>query len=113
MLARGQRLTRHRDIARVVRAGRSLAGRTLVLHVLPTAAPQPRFAILVSSHVAKRAVDRNRVKRRIRAALAGLQSNLPPGLALLVRVRRAALSRTTAELTQEIRRTLTSHALLP
>lgn len=50
-----------------------------------------KFAVVVPKRVAARAVDRNRLKRRARAALAGSFVRLPPGLAVVVSARREAL----------------------
>lgn len=106
MLARRQRLHRHRDITAVVRRGRTFAGRLLVLQALSSPGQPTRFVIVVSKQVAKRAVVRNRVKRQLRAVLADLAPAIRPGISLLVRVRPAALNQPTPTLHQEIQRLL-------
>jgi ribonuclease P protein component len=69
MLPRHQRLRKDREFQRVRRQGRSWAHPLLALHVLP--APQgQRVGISVSKKVGK-AVQRNRVRRRLREIVRG------------------------------------------
>ena len=72
------RLTRSADVKRVKRLGKSFAHPLLVLVALPNELNQPRFAITASRSVGK-AVQRNRAKRLIRAALYPLVASIAPG----------------------------------
>lgn len=69
MFSRSLRLTRPKDVQKVYRQGSSAATRFLFVRCLATKRPQPRFAVVVSKKIAKRAVVRNRLKRLVRQAM--------------------------------------------
>jgi ribonuclease P protein component len=69
----------------------------LVLYVVPNALDRVRIGITVSSRVGK-AVVRNRVRRRLQAALHGRLERLAPGFDLLLIARPASARAGWAEL---------------
>jgi len=93
------------------RPGGARAGsRLLVVHANLTdsrAARPPRIGFVVSKNVGG-AVVRNRVKRRLRAQMAGLLSMVPPGVDVVVRAQPAAADLPSAELRAELERLLRS-----
>jgi ribonuclease P protein component len=94
-MRRSQRLRHRRDVVAVQREGRAVHGDLLSLRVRPTGLPQSRFAFAVSRRVGK-AVARNRVKRRLRAAVAELHP--PGGFDVIVTARAPAAEATYHEL---------------
>jgi ribonuclease P protein component len=68
---REQRLRRERDFAAVYQRGRSWSNQLLAVRTLPSAQPHSRFGFAVGKRVGG-AVVRNRVKRRLRALVRGL-----------------------------------------
>jgi ribonuclease P protein component len=78
---RRQRLTRSRDFDAVYRRGRSVSARYLVLYSFPRDQGDyegPRLGLAVSRQLGG-AVERNRLKRRLRAAFEELCDPLPAG----------------------------------
>jgi ribonuclease P protein component len=80
-LKRRHRLSRSRDFDAVYRHGRSTATRYLVLYAFPRSDGEelgPRLGLAVSRQLGG-AVERNRIKRRLRAAFEEIQDDLSPG----------------------------------
>jgi ribonuclease P protein component len=78
-MKRRHRLSRSRDFDAVYRHGRSTATRFLVLYDFPreeTDGEGPRLGLAVSRQLGG-AVERNRLKRRLRAAFEELAGDLP------------------------------------
>lgn len=112
MLPQGQRLKLGRDIVAVTRWGRTVAGRGLLLHVLSTPKRPTRFAIVVSRQTEKRAVRRNRVKRKLRSLLADFRPRLQPSIAVIIRVRPPAIPQPSSKLRTELEQLFTRARLL-
>jgi ribonuclease P protein component len=82
-MSRRGRLSRSRDFDAVYRHGRSVSTRYLVLYAFPRGdddeiGSEPRLGLAVSRKVGG-AVDRNRMKRRLRDAFERVSSELSPG----------------------------------
>ena len=78
-MKRRPRLSRSRDFDAVYRHGRSTATRYLVLYAFPREEAEgegPRLGLAVSRQLGG-AVERNRLKRRLRAAFAEVVEGLP------------------------------------
>jgi ribonuclease P protein component len=78
---RRNRLSRSRDFDTVFRKGRSVSTRYLVLYSFPRpdeSEEESRLGLAVSRKVGG-AVERNRIKRRLRAAFDELRESLPAG----------------------------------
>lgn len=84
------RLSRSADFDKVMRSGRSQAGRDFVLYLFPRGGDEPpRLGVSVSRKVGG-AVDRNLVKRLIREAFARERERLPLGTDAVVIARSGA-----------------------
>ena len=82
--AKRGRLTRSADFERVYRQGRSHGNRYFVLYAFPRSGEgEARLGVSVSRKVGG-AVDRNRVKRLLREAVAAAEPGLPDGVDIVV-----------------------------
>jgi ribonuclease P protein component len=80
-LSRRNRLSRSRDFDAVYRKGRSVSTRFLVLYSFPREEDpggEPRLGLAVSRQLGG-AVERNRLKRRLRTAFEEVCAGLPAG----------------------------------
>lgn len=80
-MSRRHRLSRSRDFDAVYRKGRSVSTRFLVLYAFPReedAGGDARLGLAVSRKLGG-AVERNRLKRRLRAAFEEVREGLPAG----------------------------------
>lgn len=97
-LPEANRLKRRQDFRAVYQRGHRYSSPHLVLWALKPGAgaqeeeaPSIRLGISVSQKVSKKAVERNRLKRQIRAALRELLPDLSPGWKVIVGVRPQAV----------------------
>lgn len=82
------RLTRPGEFAAVLRGGRVFRGKHLAINVLPSTLTTARLGLAVSKRAARRAVDRNYMKRVLRV-LFGRHVPALVGLDVVVSVRQA------------------------
>ena len=118
MLPKHHRLRRSRDFSQVYRQGRKAASAHLLVRVwsltpaanaksLTSSAPSPRIGIVVSLKVHKRAVVRNRLKRRVRAALRTLMPRLRPAQWIVISLKPEAVECEYGEFLRELEQLFT------
>jgi len=101
------------DFARTIRSGSRAGGHHLVVHLLltapeqtdPTPAPPARVGFVVSKAVGN-AVQRNLVKRRLRAIVSDRLDELPDGALVVVRALPASQGASHAELLTAVDRSI-------
>jgi ribonuclease P protein component len=69
MLPRLNRLTKNKEFENVFKKGRSSYDKILGIKAAPNNLGTVRFGILISAKISKKAVERNKVRRRIREVL--------------------------------------------
>ena len=94
-----ERLRRSADVVRVLRAGSRVSGNLTVVHTLPASEDAGRIAVVASRRVGG-AVQRNRAKRVIRAALREL--TLPTGRDLVIVARPTAATCRSGDVQREL-----------
>lgn len=106
-LTRQQSMTRAFQFAQVRREGTSTAGRLIVLSAfaLPGPKEHSRFGIICTKKVARRAVDRNKLKRRIRELLRKHAAPFSRGVHLVCVLRWRALEASFEELEKDFVKT--------
>lgn len=105
------RLTRSTDFQRVRRQGRSYAHPLLVLIALPKPEGEVRFGVSAGRRIGN-AVQRNRAKRLIRAALLPYLDEVQPGWDVVILARAPLVGAGYAETHQALRSLLNRAGLL-
>ncbi len=101
MLARPHRAARE-EVRATIQGGRPIQGVFLSIKYRGLGTGIPKAAIVVSAKVAKLAVGRNRIKRRLRAILTPILPQLRPGLIIVVFAKKEARAATFAELKDDL-----------
>jgi ribonuclease P protein component len=84
MLSRKYRLTKNKDFARVAQQGGVYRGRYFNLKWIENNLTNSRFGLIVSLKVDKKAVVRNKIKRRLRAIVKEYLDQIVPGYDFLI-----------------------------
>lgn len=79
MLDKQNRITRKKDIERILKKGKSFKEDFLILKTKKNDLNTFRFGFIVSQKVSKKAVVRNKIKRRLREAIKLMAKQLEPG----------------------------------
>ncbi len=117
MLPRRFRLRQHWAFPQIYSHGKrrsgSWMGITYLLRRNTGSDPVPsQLAVVVSKKVSRKAVQRNRVKRQLRAALRPLVPQLKPGYWIVISARGSILTASWDQICQEIRLLLEKARLL-
>ncbi|MXX49441.1 MAG: ribonuclease P protein component [Chloroflexi bacterium] len=102
-MKRALRLRRPADFSRVRRKGRQYRHRNLLLSRCENGLAHNRYGIVTGRRLGK-AVERNRIKRRLRALLMSLHDGLRQGFDIVLLPRRAVLRQPFNALQRIIRR---------
>jgi ribonuclease P protein component len=84
MLKKSNRIGRNKEFDRAFKLGQSFYDKILGLKAVDNGLSVSRLGILVSTKVSKKAVDRNRIKRQIRAIVREEWSKLKGGKDLVI-----------------------------
>ncbi|TAL19802.1 ribonuclease P protein component [Patescibacteria group bacterium] len=98
MLPAKHRLRKSSEIERVWKRGRSFFSGEYHVKALQNRLPHSRFAVVVGTSVSKRAVKRNRLKRRTREILRKHLSHIVIGGDFVVTLKKSALDADFAQL---------------
>lgn len=98
MLPKANRLQKDNDFARVHRQGRFFKCQFVTVKSLKNNQPTSRFGFLVGIKVSKKAVVRNKVKRRLREIIRLALADIKPGFDVVVMVRPEIADKTYQEI---------------
>jgi ribonuclease P protein component len=102
MLPRVNRLLKKKDFDNVWKSGRSAFGRLLGVKAIKNELIENRFGITVGLKFSKKAVERNKIKRRLREILRRKSPSMNPGFDVAITVLPAARLSDFEDLKKEI-----------
>ncbi len=106
MLPKEHRLRLDKDIKTLFSKGKSVFGLCVGVKFRLNRLSVSRFAIVVGTKVAKRAVVRNRVRRQLRGILYKHLGELTTGYDVMLMVKKEAIGKASRELEAELLQTL-------
>jgi ribonuclease P protein component len=118
VLPQHNRLRRSREFSQVYQKGRKAVSAHLIVRVWSApkdpsdAVPTPRIGIVVSQKVHRRAVVRNRLKRRVRSGISTLLPRLKPNLWVVINLRPEAVQCEYGEFLRELEQLFTKLEVL-
>ena len=84
MLAKRSRLVKEKDFKTIFRRGKSFYAKIFGVKALANGLKENRYGIVIGTKVSKKAVERNKLKRRLRAAIKEFDGKLVRGFDLIV-----------------------------
>ena len=100
MLSSKNRLRKKSDIGKVFKNGKTVAGRFIFLRVAKNGLRDNRFAFVVSLKVSKKAVIRNKIKRRLREIIR--QTELKQGFDFVIIAKPLIVNQNFQEIKQDL-----------
>ncbi len=108
MLKKANRIRNNKDFDRIFKTGQSFYGRNLGLKVAPNKEKINRVAILISAKVSRKAVERNKLRRQLRAIISRELAKLKDNYDLLIIVFPPLLEKSFPDKEELIRKALIS-----
>lgn len=102
MLCNRNRLRKKREVERVLKEGKGFKEEFLILKVKKNKLEELRFGFIVSQKVSKKAVVRNKIKRRLREVVKEEIKGIKKGFDIIL----IALPKTETKDFQDIRKTI-------
>lgn len=84
MLPKENRLKKKKEFEAVFKGGRHIKSQNFFIKYLANGTDKTRIGFIVSKKVSKKAVDRNRAKRRMREAFKNIDGKIKDGISIIV-----------------------------
>jgi ribonuclease P protein component len=106
MLVKRLRLVKEKDFKKIFKLGKSFYTKIFRTKVLANELDFNRYGIVISTKVSKKATERNKLKRQIRAVIKEFDKNLITGFDLVILVSPLALNQEYKCIKSELERML-------
>ena len=106
MLAKRLRLAKEKDFKRIFKQGESSYAKIFGIKVLANELKINRYGIVISASVSKKAVERNKLKRQLKAVIKEFDEKIIHGFDLVIIVAPAALNQKYEFIKRELQKIL-------
>lgn len=107
MLPKKNRLNKKEDFQKTLKKGSMKQGVFFGAAFYKTKEKsEPKVGFIVSNKISKKAVERNRIKRILRAAVSGRIESLPEGMLLVFLAKKSAAGKDSSELREDVEKLL-------
>lgn len=101
-----ERIKKSIDFEKIFQTGKTTTGRFVFLKTKRTENKNCRLCFVVGSRVSKKAVERNKTKRRIREIVRGIYLSLMLGYDIVIVAKKEILGKNYTEIKEDIIKTL-------
>lgn len=108
MLPTSNRLKKTKDFGRIYEQGVFVSEKFITFKYAKNGLKLSRFGIVVSNKISKKAVERNKIKRRLRASVRECLGKVKPGFDIVVMVKKEILEADFETIKNIINRLITS-----
>jgi len=102
MTVKYYRIKKRIDFENLFRKSKTIAGKLIFFKIKKNSTGSSRFCIVVSSKISKKAVIRNKIKRRIKEIAKKNYPGLKPGFDIAIIARTEILNKKYSEIEEEI-----------
>jgi ribonuclease P protein component len=103
MIKKEKRLRKKKDIENVFKNGKSFYSEILGVKILKNDLKISRYCVVISANISKKAVERNKIRRRIKAVILKEESLLKKGFDCLIITKKEILSANFSLITDNIK----------
>jgi ribonuclease P protein component len=112
MLDKKLRLRKQKDFERMFTDGVYFSENFLTLKAIRNGLPGSRFGFIVSNKISKSAVTRNRIKRRLRESVRGIQDRVREGFDCLFISKKGIAEKESIEISMAVEKLLKRSGIL-
>ncbi len=114
MLKQKNRLKNKQEFEKTFRYGSFFSSKFLIIKVKENNCPETKFGFVVGKNSFKKAVERNQIKRKLRAAVYQIQFKIKPQLNLIIGLKKgfSAKNLKTEEISRDLETALKKNNLL-
>lgn len=113
MLAGANRLRRKKDFQKVYKGGKTLRTTFFRIKTVENHTKHSRYGIVIANKVIKKAVDRNRKKRQVRAVLGELIDTITKGYDIVVLAQSNIAEASHEEIQKDLKKSFQKIGFLP
>ena len=106
MAVKCERIKKDADFKMIFKTGKTATGRFVFLKIKKTKEKNSRFAVVAGLKVSKKAIERNKAKRRIKAVIGRIWPEMAKGNDIVIVVKKEAIPQKFSTLEEDLIKTI-------